>query len=99
MSSFRRGRHNVWAVLINSSANRNARELMQTSGKITKQPSCVSLMTPRKVAHSNRKNQLRTMKRENVGGSDKGFQVLNDSRVEMSRNSMNGLRGEHRTER
>eukprot|EP00978_Attheya_sp_CCMP212_P046947 scaffold421141_cov31-Attheya_sp.AAC.2 len=39
------------------------------------------------------------MRRENVGGSDKGFQVLNASQVEMSRNSMSGLRGEHRTKR
>jgi hypothetical protein len=98
-SSFRRGRHNVWAVLINSSPNRNARELVQTSGEITKRPSCFSLMTPRKVAHSNRKNQLRTMRRENIGGSDMGFHLLNASQVEMSRHLMSGLLRGHRTER
>eukprot|EP00978_Attheya_sp_CCMP212_P014257 scaffold36239_cov78-Attheya_sp.AAC.5 len=64
-SYFRHGRQNVWAVLINSSANRNARKLAQTSCEITKRPSSVSLMTPRKVAHSNLKNQLlRTTRRE-----------------------------------
>eukprot|EP00978_Attheya_sp_CCMP212_P041080 scaffold231126_cov43-Attheya_sp.AAC.1 len=42
-SSFRRGCHNVvWAVLINSSVNRDARELVKTSREITKPPSCVS---------------------------------------------------------
>jgi hypothetical protein len=29
----------VWAVLINSATNRDARELVQTAGEITKRPS------------------------------------------------------------
>eukprot|EP00978_Attheya_sp_CCMP212_P025496 scaffold82138_cov84-Attheya_sp.AAC.2 len=71
-------RHNVWAFHIDSPVNRDARELVQTTGKITKWPSCISLMTLRKVAQSNRKNQLRTMRRaENIGWSDKGFHLLN----------------------
>eukprot|EP00978_Attheya_sp_CCMP212_P036318 scaffold163776_cov67-Attheya_sp.AAC.1 len=42
--------------------NRDAHELAQTSVEITKRPShALSLMTPQKVNHSNRKNQLRTM--------------------------------------
>eukprot|EP00978_Attheya_sp_CCMP212_P006293 scaffold14259_cov45-Attheya_sp.AAC.1 len=54
-------------------------------------------MTPRKVAHSNRKNQLRTMRRENIGWSDKGVHLLNASQG-VSHHSMSGLRGEYRME-